>query len=110
MPTIYKVLAQAAPAATTDTTLYTVPASTEAVISTLIVANRAATAATFRIAIRPNGATLANEHYIAYDVAVGASDSTTLTLGLTVDAADVITVRASTADLSFSVFGSEITA
>lgn len=110
MPTIYKVLAQAAPAATTDTTLYTVPASTESVISTLIVANRAATAATFRIAIRPNGATLANEHYIAYDVAVGASDSTTLTLGLTVDAADVITVRASTADLSFSVFGSEITA
>jgi glucose-6-phosphate dehydrogenase assembly protein OpcA len=106
----YKVLGQSAPGATTDTTLYTVPSSTEAVISTLIVANRAATAATFRIAIRPNGATLANEHYIAFDVAVGAADSTTLTLGLTLDAADVITVRASTADLTFSVYGSEITA
>jgi glucose-6-phosphate dehydrogenase assembly protein OpcA len=106
----YKVLGQSAPGATTDTTLYTVPSSTEAVISTLIVANRAATAATFRIAIRPNGATLANEHYIAYDVEVGAADSTTLTLGLTLDAADVITVRASTADLTFSVYGSEITA
>jgi glucose-6-phosphate dehydrogenase assembly protein OpcA len=110
MATTYKVLGQLAPSAKTDTTLYTVPSSTEAIISTLVVANRAATAATYRIAVRPNGATLANEHYIAYDVTVGAGDSTTLTLGLTLDAADVITVRASTADLSFNVFGSEITA
>jgi hypothetical protein len=80
------------------------------VISTIIVANRAATAATYRIAIRPNGATLANEHYIAYDVTVGAGDSTTLTLGLTIDAADVLTVYASTANLTFSAFGSEVTA
>ena len=110
MATTYKVLGQSAPSATTDTNLYTVPSSTEAVISTIIVANRAATAATYRIAIRPNGATIANQHYIAYDVTVGAGDSTTLTLGLTLDAADVITVYASTANLSFSAFGSEITA
>jgi hypothetical protein len=110
MPTKYKVLGQVAPSATTDTTLYTVPAATEAVISTIVVANRAATAATFRIAIRPNAATLANQHYIAFDVPIGASDSTTLTLGITLDAADVITVRGSTANLSFNAFGSEITA
>ena len=110
MATNYKVLGQSAPAATTATTLYTVPTSTEAVISTIIVANRAATAATYRIAIRPNGATLANEHYIAYDVTVGASDSTTLTLGLTIEAADVVTVYASKANLTFSAFGSEVTA
>ena len=110
MATTYKVLGQSAPAATTATTLYTVPSATEAVISTIIVANRAATAATYRIAIRPNGATLANEHYIAYDVTVGAGDSTTLTLGLTIDAADVLTVYASTANLTFSAFGSEVTA
>jgi glucose-6-phosphate dehydrogenase assembly protein OpcA len=109
MPTIYKVLGQSAPAATTNTTLYTVPAATSAVISTVVIANRAATSATYRIAIRPNGATLANEHYIAYDVAVGGGDSTTLTLGITLAAADVITVYASTANTSFNVFGSEIT-
>ena len=109
MPTAYKVLGQLAPSATTDTTLYTVPSSTEAIISTLVVANRAATAATYRIAIRPNAATLANLHYIAFDVPVPANDSVTLTLGLTMDATDVITVRASTADLTFSLFGSEIT-
>lgn len=106
----YKVLGQVAPGATTDTTLYTVPPATEAVISTIIVANRVAASANYRIAIRPNGATIANQHYIAFDVVVGASDSTTLTLGLTLDAGDVITVYGSTSTLSFSAFGSEITA
>jgi glucose-6-phosphate dehydrogenase assembly protein OpcA len=109
MPTNYKVLGQVATAATTATTLYTVPAATQAIISTIVAANRAATATSYRIAIRPAGATLANEHYIAYDVAVGASDSTTLTLGLTLGAADVMTVYAGNANLSFSAFGSEVT-
>jgi hypothetical protein len=110
MPTTYKVLGQVATSATTATTLYTVPSATSTVISTLVVANRAATAATYRIAIRPAGATLANEHYIAYDVTVGAGDSTTLTLGVTLAATDVVTVYASTANLTFNLFGSEITA
>jgi hypothetical protein len=108
MPTVYKVLAQSAPSATTNTNLYTVGAATSAVVSTLVVANRAASPATYRIAVRPGGATIANQHYVAYDVTVGASDSTTLTLGITLAATDVITVYASTANLTFSVFGSEI--
>ena len=110
MPANYKVLGQVAPGATTATTLYTVPSVTETVISTIVVANRAATAATYRIAVRPAGATLSNEHYIAFNVAVAASDSVTLTLGITLAATDVVTVYASSADLTFSAFGSEITA
>ena len=109
MATTYKVLGQVAPDATTATTLYTVPADTQAVISTLVVANRSASVASYRIAVRPAGATLSNEHYIAYDVTVGASDSTTLTLGLTLAATDLISIYASSADTSFNVFGSEIT-
>jgi glucose-6-phosphate dehydrogenase assembly protein OpcA len=108
MATTYKVLGQVAPSATTDTTLYTVPASTQAVISTLVVANLAATAATYRIAVRPAGETLANKHYIAYDVPVGASDSTTLTLGLTLSTTDVITIYGSSATLAFNLSGMEI--
>jgi hypothetical protein len=106
--TTYKVLAQAAPSATSNTDIYTVGASKQTVISTLVICNRAASAATYRIAIRPDGAALANTHYIAYDVAIGASDSTTLTLGLTMDASDVVTVYASTANFTFSIFGAEI--
>ena len=110
MPTVYKVLGQNAPSATTNTTLYTVPADTQAVVSTIVVANLTNTAATYRIALRPAGETLANKHYIAYDVSVGAGDSTTLTLGITLAATDVITVYASAVNLSFNAFGSEITA
>lgn len=108
MPTTYKVLGQVAPSATTATTLYTVGASRSTVVSTIAVCNRAATAATYRIAIRPVGATLANEHYIAYDSTVAANDSTMLTIGVTLATTDVITVYASTANTSFSAFGSEI--
>ena len=108
MPTTYKVLGQVAPSATTATTLDTVPSATQCVVSTITVCNRAATAATFRIAIRPGGATLANEHYIAYDSTVAANDTTAFTLGITLAATDVITVYASSANLSFNAFGSEI--
>jgi hypothetical protein len=108
MPTAYKVLGQVAPSATTATTLETVPSATQTVVSTISVCNRAATAATYRIAVRPAGATLANEHYIAYDAPIAANDSAFITVGITLAATDVVTVYASTANLSFSAFGSEI--
>jgi len=106
--TSYKVLAQAAPSATSNTDIFTVGAGKQIVVSTLVICNRAATAATYRIAIRTDGAVLANTHYIAYDVPIAANDATTLTLGLTMDASDVVTVYASTANFTFSIFGSEI--
>jgi hypothetical protein len=108
MAYIYKVLGQSAPSATTATDIYTVGAGKQAIVSTITVANRSATARTYRIAVRPAGATLANQHYIAYDVTIGANDTTPLTLGITLTATDVITVYASTTDLSFGIFGSEI--
>lgn len=108
MPTTYKVLGQSAPSATTATTLYTVPSATETVVSTISVCNRGAGDATYRIAVRPNGDTLANQHYIAYEAPIVSENSTFITVGLTMDASDVITVYASSADLTFQAFGSEI--
>jgi len=108
MANAYKVLGQIAPSANTDTTLYTVPASTQAVVSTIVVANRTDSESLYRIAVRPAGATIANEHYLAFNVEVAASDSLSLTLGITLDATDVITVRSNSANLTFNVFGSEI--
>jgi hypothetical protein len=108
MPTAYKVLGQSAPSATTATTLYTVPSATEAVISTISVCNRGTATGTFRISVRPNGAALANQHYIAYDAGLSAKDSIFLTVGATLDASDVLEVYASTGDFSFNAFGSEI--
>jgi len=108
MATVYKVLAQSNPSATTATTLYTVPSSTSAVVSTITVCNQAASAGTYRIAVRPAGATLAAQHYVAYDVAIAANDTTALTLGVTLATTDVVTVYASSATMSFAAFGSEL--
>jgi hypothetical protein len=108
MATTYKVLGQSAPSATTNTDVYTVGAGKSAVISTITIANRAATAATYRIAIRVAGSALSNEEYITYDSTVNANDTIALTLGITLAATDVVTVYASTANLSFNLFGSEI--
>lgn len=108
MPTVYKVLGQSAPLATTDTNVYTVPSATEAVISSIVVCNRSTSPATYRLAVRPNGTAIANQHYLAYDVTVNANDTTIMTVGITMDASDVLTAYASSANLSFGVYGSEI--
>jgi hypothetical protein len=111
MASTYKVLGQVDLQAATLTTLYTVPSATEAVISSVIICNRGTAATTFRLAVRPNGASIADQHYIAYDVPIAASDATTLTLGLTLDAADVLSVNAAgtASRLSFNAFGAEVT-
>ena len=108
MPTNYKVLGQSNPAATTATTLYTVPSATQSIVSTITVTNQTATAGTYRIAVRVAGATLAANQYIAYDVSLPGNATDTLTLGVTLGAADVITVYASAATFSFNAFGSEL--
>ena len=107
MATAYKVLGQSNPSANTLTTLYTVPSATSAVVSSITIANLASSAATYRIAIRPAGASIANQHYLAYDVTVAALDTIALTLGVTLATTDVITVYASTANLVFHAYGDE---
>jgi len=108
MAEVLKVLGQSAPGATTMTSLYTVPGATSATISTIIVCNRGVTATTFRIAVSPAGATLANQHYIYYDQTIDIGSTYAATIGITLASTDVIRVYAGTADLSFSAFGIEV--
>jgi hypothetical protein len=108
MATTYKVLGQSAPSATTDTSVYTVPASTQTVVSTISVCNRGSSIGSVRIFIRPDNETLNNKHYLVFDAPVNAKDTIFLTVGATIDASDQIYVRATTADFSFNIFGSEI--
>lgn len=109
MATTYKVLGQSNPAATTSTNLYVVPALTSAVVSTITVANLAATDATFRLSVAVAGAILANSQYIAYDITVPGASQFSFTLGITLATTDVIRVFGSTANLTFTAFGSQIT-
>ena len=108
MATTYKVLGQIAPSATTATTLYTVPAATATVVSTITVCNQNSSAITYRISVRPAGAAQTTAMYFAYDVSLPANATDTLTLGLTLATTDVITVYASTTAVAFNAYGSEI--
>ena len=107
MPQTSKVLFRGA-ATTTTTTLYTVPAATSAVISSINVANTGTTADNIRIAIRPAGASLANQHYQVFGVQVPSASVFTWTTGATLATTDVITIYSTTGTCSFSAFGSEI--
>ena len=108
MATTYKVLGQVEPVATTDTTLYTVPSSTETVCSTLSVCNKASAAGTFRVRIKINNAADDDKQYVAYDAPIAANDTLLLTFGATLGAGDVVRVYGSSADMTFQLFGSEI--
>jgi len=110
MATVYKVLGQSALAATTATAVYTVPASTEAIISTITICNRDSESHTFRLAIAANEASLDNKEYIAYDVVLAANDAICLTLGFTLPAAKKVVAYADAAQITVNVFGAEITA
>ncbi len=108
MANAYEVLGQTTDNAT-GTALVTVAASTEVIVSTLIIANRASLSKTFRLYIRPDDETLADKHYIAYDTTINANDTITLTLGITMNASDKLYVYGSDTNISFSAFGTKIT-
>jgi hypothetical protein len=107
MATTLKVLGQSYPTAATLTTLYTVPAATSTVISSIIICNQSATATLFRVAIRPAGASINNQHYIYYDVAIGGNSTFIFTGGITLAATDIVSVYATLGTLSFNLYGQE---
>jgi hypothetical protein len=103
-----KVLGQADPAATTLTPLYTVPGSTSVTVSTLAICNRNSSNVDVRASVAVGGASDDPKQYIFYDLQVGGNDSVFATLGITLGAADVVRVYASTTGVSFSLFGVEV--
>ena len=108
MATTYKVLAQLNPSAITETSLYK-PSGKSAVVSTLSICNQAGTSATYRVAVRMTGeSSTTAKNWIVYGATVAASDSILLTLGITIEDGADIRVYASSANLSFVAFGSEI--
>ena len=102
-----KTLGQLNPAATTLTTLYTVPAATSTVIASLIVCNSGNTPTTFRVSIAVAAAADNIKQYIYYDVVINPNDTFIATIGVTLATTDLIRAYAGNANLSFSVFGVE---
>jgi hypothetical protein len=105
----YKVLGQEIPAAGANVNLYTVPAGTSAIISTVNVCNQTTSNVTFRLSIRPAGVTGTSKHFIVYDSPLPAQDTMALSLGMSLGNTDVITAFSYQGNVSFAVFGTEIT-
>jgi len=109
MAYLYKVLGQEIPAANANVNLYTVPAGTSAIISTVNVCNQTQSNISFRLSIRPAGVTGTSKHYIVYDSPLPSQDTMALSLGMTLGNTDVITAYTYQGNVSFAVFGTEIT-
>lgn len=109
MAIAYKILGQAHPAGTSETDVYTVPSSTQTIVSTLSITNVTGSAASARVFVRKAGASTAHVNAILYDVSFGANSVAAFTLGITLEATDVVTVKSGTgASLTYQLFGSEI--
>jgi hypothetical protein len=94
----------------TDTSLYTVPAATSTIISSMVVCNKNNSTISFRVA-HVDGAVedLAAEDYIYYEISISAYDSFEITRAITMSAEDTLVVRANTSNVNFIAWGSERT-
>ena len=99
MATTSKALARAA-AATSNTTLYTVPGATTAIVTNIAVANTAASAGTFTINL--NGTALLS------GVAIAANTTAFFDLKQTLAATQTISGSASATTVNFHISGVEI--
>jgi hypothetical protein len=104
-----KVLGQDDPTATVLTDLYTVPGATSAVVSSIMVCNQNATAIKFRVSVAIAGAADDPKQYLYYDVAIPALNTFAATLGVSLATTDVVRVESDTANVSFNLFGTEVT-
>ena len=107
MTDVIKVLGQLDPAATTTTTLYTVPDLTQTTVSSLVICNRTGSSITFRVSVHVAGAGADDKQFLFYDQALAANTTPTVVIGICLGQTDVIKVYASAVDVSFNLFGVE---
>lgn len=109
MPSTYKILGQSKPADTSAATLYTVPASTQTVVSTITSTNLTSSAVNIDIYIVPSSGSAADSNAIVYQASLAAKTVQAFTLGITLGAADSIRVKSASGNaITFQAFGQEI--
>jgi hypothetical protein len=109
MPNAFKILGQSKPAANTLTDLYTVPASTQTAVSSIICCNQATAADTIFISAAPGGAADAASQYLVYAATIYGNDSLVYRPGAGLQATDKLRVKSTNGTTSFTAFGVEMT-
>jgi hypothetical protein len=114
MAQTYKVLGQILPSVNTATNVYST-GSKSAVINTIYICNQSGANANVDIIVRPTAETLDGKHYILQNQIVGQADTIVLNLNITMNSNVIITANnrwrtneTEAANVSFSVFGAEI--
>ena len=108
MPTTYKTLGQLSSTADTESTIYTVPGSTQAVISAISVLNLNTSSASYRIRIKVNNAENSDKQFIFYNTILFPKETTITNAGITLGAGDVVTIYSPASSVVFNLYGSEI--
>jgi hypothetical protein len=109
MATTFKILGQAMPTNATNYDIYTVPAGNSAIISTINVCNTSVSNVTFRVFARIAGAAgNTTSQAIVYDAVLPGQDALGLSLGMTLNATDKLTVYSLQGNVTFTLFGSEV--
>ena len=111
MPNAYKRLGAINPSANTQTNVYVIPAATQSVISTITICNQSASNASYSLALMNNSefaSPAGAATFLVRGATVPAADSIILTIGLTANAGMVLAANTSLSNLSFGVFGTEI--
>lgn len=103
-----KVLGQSFPTPSVLTDLYTVPASTQTTISSIIVCNQHTDFINFSISIAVAGIADDPKQYIYYNLPLDTNDTFIATIGLSLNSTDVVRVKTDNA-ASFNIFGVEVT-
>jgi hypothetical protein len=104
-----KVLGQVKPAAATLTDLYTVPALSQAWVSSVVATNESSAPTAIRLSVAVAGAADATSQYYAYDLPIGANETITFDLGVGLATTDKLRCYCTLATVNFSAFGGEIT-
>lgn len=105
-----KILGQVLPSATTDTSIYTVPASASATVTSIVVCNTSVqSGTTYRIAVKASADTLSLKNYIVYEATIDPKETATIIVGVTLATGDSVRAYTSAATVSFSCFGVERT-
>jgi hypothetical protein len=108
MPTSYKVLAQGLTTADTSTTLYTVPSSTQAVVSTITVTNLQSSPANYSMRIKVSNAANDDKQLLFVDNPLSGSETNVISAGISLATGDVVAISGTTSLISINLYGSEI--
>ena len=109
MAFIYKTLGQARPSDLTAVNIYTVPSSTQTIISSIIICNVTNAATTFSVYQRTSGSAVGESNAIAFNQTIPAYSTTTIEAKLTMSSTNILSVETgNSSSLTFTVNGTEI--